>query len=199
MLGGIASGKSEAARLIAGPDGLVIDADRLAHQELASEPVRRWIAERIGPEALRDGAVDRERVAAKVFADPALRRELEQRVHPGVREAIRSRLAAARAAGTTRVVLDVPLLLENDAEHRLASECDALVFVDADASFRDLRAAAKRGWPPGELARREAGQLPLERKRARADFVLETQGDLAELRERVASLLPALAQRRRAP
>jgi dephospho-CoA kinase len=197
VLGGIASGKSEVARLLAGPDGVVIDADRLAHEELASEPVRRWLEQRIGPGALKEGSVDRAVVASRVFASPDLRRELEALVHPRVREAIRARLGAARAAGAPRVVLDVPLLLENDTEHHLGEECDALVFVQADTRFRSERAAAQRGWSPGELARREESQLPLEVKRARADFVVENQGDLGELRERVERLLPALAGRRR--
>ena len=69
VLGGIASGKSEVARLIAGRGGIVIDADRLAHDELASEPVRRWLAERVGPAAVGPGGVDRALVAGRSLAE----------------------------------------------------------------------------------------------------------------------------------
>lgn len=198
MLGGIASGKSEVARAFAGEAGEVLDADRLAHEVLAEPEVREWIARRFGAACVGGGGIDRAALAERVFADPAARTELEARVHPVVRERLRQRLAAARARGVPRIALDVPLLLENAAAHGLDSECDALIFVDADARVREARALARRGWKPGELARREAAQLPLERKRARADFVVRNDGDLEHLRAQVASIVAALARRRAA-
>ena len=78
----------------------------------------------------------------------------------------------ATDAGTPRVVLDVPLLLENDAQHGLAQLCDVLVFVDAPAEERERRAQRERGWPRGEVARREAAQLALSEKKKRAHHVL---------------------------
>jgi dephospho-CoA kinase len=93
------------------------------------------------------------------------------------------------------VVLDVPLLLENDAEHGLARACDALVFVDADAKVRDERAVARRGWASGELARREALQLPLAHKRDRADFVIRNDLGLDELRAAVGQVLAQIEAR----
>lgn len=185
ILGGIASGKSEVARLLAGPDGVVLDADRIAHEVLESPPLRAWLAERFGPELVAGERVDRAALGAKVFSDPAARAELEARVHPAVRAALREGVESARARGVPWVVLDVPLLLENEAVHQLPDECDALVFVDADAKVREERARARRGWAPFELARREALQLPLEAKRVRADFVLANDGDLSELRAAV--------------
>lgn len=194
ILGGIASGKSEVARLLAGPDGVVLDADRIAHVVLESPPLRAWLAERFGPELVAGEQVDRAALGAKVFAEPAARAELEAQVHPLVRTALRDGIEQARARGVPVVVLDVPLLLENETAHHLTDACDALVFVDADAKVREERARARRGWAPFELARREALQLPLEAKRARADFVLANNGDLSELRaavERVRATLGA--------
>lgn len=195
VLGGIASGKSEVARLLAGPDGRVLDADRLAHAALEEPEVRTWLERRFGPAVVAGERVDRAALAAAVFSDPAARRELEQQVHPRVRAALRAGVEAARAAGVPRVVLDVPLLLENDAEHGLGTQCDALVFVDADAKVRDARAVVRRGWASGELERREALQLPLATKRDRADFVIRNEGDLDELRAAVGRVLAALAVR----
>lgn len=197
VLGGIASGKSEVARLLAEPEGRVLDADRMAHAALEEPELRAWLRERFGAEFASGQRVDRAALAARVFAEPSARAELEARVHPRVRAALRAAHEEARALGVPRVVLDVPLLLEHDAQHRLTALCDVLVFVEADAKVRDARAVARRGWVPGELARREALQLPLETKRARADFVVVNDGGLPELRAAVARVLAQIEARER--
>jgi dephospho-CoA kinase len=190
VLGGIASGKSALARMLAGPDGVVIDADELV-SELYSDPrFCERVAAAFGAEVLSESRrIDRAALARRVFADPQARRTLESWIHPPVREAIRARLDAARRRGAGRVVLDVPLLLEHEAEHRLPDECDALIFVDAPLVERDARAVRSRGWSPGEVARREAQQLPLAIKRARAQHVIVNDGTPAQLELEVRKLL----------
>jgi dephospho-CoA kinase len=193
VLGGIASGKSRVAALLAGPDGVVIDADRLAHEALALPEVRQQVVARVGAQVLDpSGAVDRAALGRAVFDSPELRRELEGWIHPRVRRGIASRLDRARADGVPTVVLDVPLLFENDAQHGLVAACDLLVFVEAPDQLRDERARARRGWEAGEVARREAAQLPLAEKRARADHVIVNDDDLAALEAAVADLLDRL-------
>jgi dephospho-CoA kinase len=190
VLGGIASGKSAVARALAGRDGRVLDADRIAHEILASDEGRARVLERWGPQVLGpDGRPDRGRVAGHVFSDPGELAWLEGWIHPAVRVRMHAVLDAARAAGVPRVALDVPLLLEHDERHGLVGRCDVLVFVDAAPELREERARRTRGWPAGELARREALQLPLAHKRARAQHVIENKGDLAELTAAVARLL----------
>jgi len=198
VLGGIASGKSAVARALAGEAGVILDADRIAHAALETPEVRDWVRRRVGAHAIGPQGVDRKALATHVFTDPALRAELEALVHPRVREEIRSQLTLARSRGVARVVLDVPLLLENDAQHQLVRECDALVFVHSDATVRAERARRTRGWTSGELERREAAQAPLELKRARADFVIENDGDLNQLSANVAHALRELESRTRA-
>ncbi len=195
VLGGIASGKSYVARALAGPSGRVIQADLLAHEALASPEGAAFVAERFGSEALGpDGLPDRTRLGRIAFesGDPeagrAALRALEDWIHPRVRARILALLEEARAAGARPVVLDVPLLLENDAQHGLARACDVLIFVDTAAADREARAVERRGWSSGEVARREAAQLPLEEKRRRADHVLSNHGTLAELDAAIASL-----------
>lgn len=199
ILGGIASGKSALARLLAGPDGVLIDADSIAHQELETPLVRAWIEANIGPGALTPSAVDRAQVARSVFASPALRAELEALVHPAVRARLREELASARAQSRPRIVLDVPLLLENEAQHELTRECDALVFIDSDATVRAERALRTRGWSNEEFARRQAAQLPLEIKRSRADVVIPNHGDWAQTANFAREALNELERRRTAP
>jgi dephospho-CoA kinase len=137
-------------------------------------------------------------IARTVFANPGARAKLEAFTHPPIRARIRAELQAAREAGVPVVVLDVPLLLENDAAHGLLAECDATVFVDADENLREARASASRGWRPGEVARREAAQMPLAAKKARAGRVIENRGDLSELEGSVETLARDLGLRRRA-
>jgi dephospho-CoA kinase len=192
ILGGIAAGKSLAARLLAGPEGLVIDADRLVDEVYAQADFRRRVREHFGPGCMRGNAVDRSELARIAFSDPEARKKLEGWIHPVVRERILEQLGQARAAHVPRVVVDVPLLLENEQEHQIASQCGLLIFVDAPREQREARAMAARGWDEGELARREAVQMPLEEKRARADHVLPNHGTVSELEAAVRSLLVEL-------
>lgn len=199
VLGGIASGKSAVAQLLAGTDGVVISADALAREVLDSPAVLERIRARFGPASIgADGRADREALARAIFdpaGGPALRAELESWTHPLVRDRIRERLSAAQAARVPRVVLDVPLLLENDAQHGLARLCDVLVFVEVRDDERERRARRDRGWPSGEVARREAAQLPLSEKKKRAHHVIENNQGLAELSQAVERLRPSLQSR----
>jgi dephospho-CoA kinase len=179
VLGGIASGKSTVARLLAGPQGAVLDADHVAHGVLQSEEIRDLVRERHGEGVLDGrGEVDRAALGAIVFADRDARKELEGWIHPRVRATLHASLEDAAARGVPTVVLDVPLLLEHAEEHGLLELCDHLVFVDAPADARDQRAVRDRGWEPGEVVRREAAQMPLSTKRDRADVVISNDGDL---------------------
>ena len=196
LLGGIASGKSAVARMLAGPTGVVIDADEIAREVLETAAVRFELLATFGGTVFgRDGRPDRGALARKVFASPEARAKLESFTHPAIRARIRAALEAAVTAGVPRVVLDVPLLLENDHAHGLVAECDAIVFVDAGEDVRDERAVRSRGWKPGEVARREAVQAPLAQKRARARWIVQNQGTLAELEKAVAGVAAEIAPR----
>lgn len=196
VLGGIASGKSRVARAVAGPAGLVIDADALAREVLESVELRAELLAAFGPGCLRpDGSLDREALARRVFASPAERARLEAFTHPRIRARIRALLDDARSRRLPRVVLDVPLLLENELRHGLVEECHELLFVESDPVERERRAVASRGWSEGEVARREALQMPLDRKRARAHFVIDNRGSQAELDAAVQRYLAQLDER----
>jgi dephospho-CoA kinase len=185
VLGGVASGKSAAAGFLAGEGGLVVSADAIVHELLAEPEAVEAFSSRFGTSVLRpDGGLDRARLAELVF-DPEegdrARLALEDWTHPRVRARILARIEEARNQGVSRVVLDVPLLLETDAESGLARLCHVLVFVAVSDGTRDQRGQKNRSWPSGEVARREAAQLPLKEKRERADYVLSNEDNLEEL------------------
>ena len=149
--------------------------------------------EAFGQEVLgSDGQPDRAALAKRVFSDLPARERLEGWIHPRVRAKIQVALHEAKARNTGPVVLDVPLLLENDEEHGLVAECDHLVFVECDLDSREERATASRGWTPGEVARREQSQLALAQKQARADHTIENRGSLEELDQAARALAEQL-------
>lgn len=191
LLGGIGSGKSTVARLLAEAGGAVIDSDainraQLRHPEVVAM-VRGWWGDEV---VAADGGLDRRKIADRVFADPQARRQLEDLLHPRIAAERDARLAAyARDPSVRWIVLDTPLLLET----HLDRACDWVVFVDADAAVRRARVLATRGWTEDEWRRREKAQNALDKKRARADHVVvNNSSDLAELRSAVSDLLTQL-------
>lgn len=189
LLGGVAAGKTQVGRGLAGPRGCLIQADTLAQEVLDSPELAPRLREAFGPDVENErGGIRREVISKQVFDDPALRELLEGWIHPQVRARIEHALTEAQTAGAEPIVLDVPLLLENDAEHGLAGRCRYLVFVDAPPALRQERATRQRGWPADEVSRREATQLSLSIKRERADFVITNDGTDQELDHAVGQL-----------
>jgi len=187
LAGGIGSGKSTVARLMAREGGSVFDADAAAQAALDSEDVRRRLAAWWGEAMLRpDGSVDRAAVSRRVFDDAEARQRLEGLIHPLVGEARQRHIEAAAGDPAVRfIVLDVPLLFEVG----LDAECDTVVFVRAPRQQRLARVAANRGWGADELDRREKNQWPLDKKLQRAHHILDNDGDEADCLARVRDLL----------
>jgi dephospho-CoA kinase len=183
IVGGIAAGKSAVAAAFAAHGLLRIDADAHA-RAVADEPaVVDQVAAAFGPGVRAGDRLDRAALARVVFADAAARGRLEAILHPRIRARILAELDAARAAGRS-ALLDAPLLLEGG----LSVYCDRVVFVDAPLALRQAR-ASERGWSADELTRREATQLPLDQKRARASAVIDNGRDLAHVTAQVDALL----------
>jgi len=195
LVGGIGSGKSEVARLLAAAGCLVCDSDALAREALRDPAIRTRLLDRWGSRGGEgvigaDGAIDRRAVAGIVFDDPAERAFLESLTHPWI-EAKRRTIFASAVPSTVACVIDAPLLLEAG----LGAQCNAVFFVDAPRSTRLERVMRSRGWPEAELARREAAQLPIEEKRRRATVVLDNDGDRDALRSQVEEALEDLVAR----
>jgi len=190
LTGGIGSGKSEVARLLAAHGALVIDADALAREALApGTPGLAEVVEEFGIEVLRpDGTLDRSRLGAVVFADAERRTALEAIVHPYVGRRSHELMAAAPADAV--VVYDVPLLVEKS----LQGEYDVVVVVDAEEATQVERLTAGRGMTEAAARARIATQASRDERLAVADEVLDNTGDLAGLRAQVDRLWERLTR-----
>lgn len=192
LVGGVGAGKSAVAAAFRSLGCVVSDSDAHARQALARPDVQATLESWWGRDVvLAAGGVDRARIAALIFADPAQRARLEGLVHPIIHRARRDDLLRAGAAGAPALIVDAPLLLEAG----VAAECDAVVFVDAPRADRLARVVASRGWDEAEFDRREAAQWPLERKRGASQFVIGNEGRRADLAEQARGVLEALALR----
>jgi dephospho-CoA kinase len=190
LTGGIATGKSTFAAELRARGAPVIDADALARAAVApGTPALAEIARAFGPAVLApDGALDRKRMGAIAFADPAARRRLEAITHPAVRAAMLAETARLAAAGHPLAFYDVPLLFEIGLDREL----DSVVVVYAPSAVQEERLARRDGLSPAEAAARLAAQLDVEEKAARADFVVENSGPLAALGAKADRLLADL-------
>jgi len=197
LTGNIASGKSSVARRLEQWGAVLVDADVLAREAVAAgSPALAAIAERWGPQLLTpDGSLDRAALRTIVFADEHERLALNAIVHPRVNALRRERVEAARAAGASVVICDIPLLFEVGRP----DDFDCVILVDAPADQRLQRLMRDRGLSGDDAQRMMQAQLPAETKRARADYIVENDDTPAVLEARVDALWHALARRAHRP
>jgi dephospho-CoA kinase len=193
LTGNIASGKSTVAEVWRSLGANVVDADELARRAVdPGTPAFSAIAAEWGEEVVEpDGGLDRAALRRIVFADPAARERLEAIVHPavaGLREAL---YREAEARGDAAIVADIPLLFEVG----LVDEFDVVVLVDAPEETRLARLVGDRGLDPAEAQRMIAAQMSPALKRARADYVIENDGTLTEVRRRARDVWQELERR----
>ena len=168
----------------------MVDADRLARAAVAKgSPGLAAVAAEFGAEVLgEEGELDRRRMAALVFADPAARARLEAIVHPAVRALFRQELAGIEARGEPLAFYDVPLLYETGLDHEV--ELVAVVWAPREVQLARLR--ERDGLERPEAEARLAAQLPVDEKAARADAVVVNDGDPAALAGKASRLLADL-------
>jgi dephospho-CoA kinase len=191
MTGGVASGKSTVSELLRSLGAIVVDADALAREVVApGTPGLDAVVTEFGPEMLGpDGGLDRARLGALVFGDPARRATLEAIVHPLVR-ARAAEIEASAPAGSV-VVHDIPLLVETGQ----ASSFDAVLVVDVPVEVQVARAVRDRGWSEEEARSRIAAQASREERLAAATYVVDNSGTIEDLRQRVAEVFAELTGR----
>jgi len=184
LTGGIGCGKSTVADMLAALGAEVIDTDRISHELTAPGGAAMAAIERDFGRDYVDphGALDRAKMRALVFSDPAEKRRLERILHPLIREETRRRIARARAP---YVVLVVPLLLETGAYREFVKR---ILVVDCDEAAQVARTSARSALAPDEVKAIMANQLPRAARLAAADDVLRNDGELEALRRDVKAL-----------
>jgi dephospho-CoA kinase len=185
LTGGIGSGKSMVASMFAQLGADVIDADQLARDVVEpGQPALVEIATAFGRDVLlADGRLDRGKLGRIIFADPVARGKLNAITHPRIRERIDAEIAA-RGSRPGVLVVDIPLLYENDRTRTV--ETVIVVWVDSKTQLRRLN--ERNGLTEEEARQRIAAQMPLDEKRARADVVIDNSGSRENTRRQVEAI-----------
>jgi dephospho-CoA kinase len=186
LTGSIGMGKSTVAKMFERAGVPVFDADAVVRDLQGSGGA---LVEKIGelfPGCVRSGTLDRDCLAQVVLADRAKLAALEQIVHPAVRDA-REAFITAHAASAA-LLFEIPLLFETESQ----SDFDKIVVVSAPAEVQRERVLERAGTSAAKLESILARQMPDEKKRQRADFVVETGTDLSTTEAQVRDILACL-------
>ena len=186
LTGSIGMGKSTVAKMFERAGIPVFDADAVV-RELQSPG--GGLVERIGelfPGCVRCGTLDRDCLAQIVLSDREKLAALESLVHPAVRDAREA--FVAKHSDVPALVFEIPLLFETGGE----TAFDKVVVVSAPAEVQHARVLARPGMSEEKLASILNRQTPDEEKRRRADFVVDTSGDLSTTERQVREILACL-------
>jgi dephospho-CoA kinase len=184
VTGGLASGKTTVCQFFKNLGACVVSADEVVHRLLSKNTsIIQQVVLLFGKQILEDGAIDRGKLAEKVFSAPDQLKALEKILHPAVLSEIdRAYKKACGEEGVRLFVAEVPLLYE--AEMQGAFDC--VIVVDADPSV-----AEKRSY---KMYRERIGkQLPVVEKKARADYVIFNNGSKIDLKAQVEKLYTILS------
>jgi dephospho-CoA kinase len=183
LTGGIGSGKSAAAAEFGRLGATVVDTDAIAHELTeAGGPAIPEVQRLFGPEVIGgSGAMDRGKMRARVFADPAARKALEALLHPLIREESQRRIAAGQGPYVVHVV---PLLIESP-DYR--SRVDRVLVIDAPEELQVERVRLRSGLSEAEVRAIVAAQTTRAQRLAAADDVIENRGTIDALRKQVAA------------
>ncbi len=190
LTGGIASGKSSVAAMLREQGFTVLDADALAHQLIEpGQPAYREAVAEFGHEIAPDGKrIDRSKLAAIVFADPAKLARLNAIVHPRVLTAILQKFAEWQRAGDRDIVfVEAALLVEAGFEKQL----DGLVITWCTPE-QQLQRLLARGYSRTDAQRRIASQLPPAEKLQHGTYKIDCSQSLEHTRDQVADLIETL-------
>ncbi|HEY41704.1 MAG TPA: dephospho-CoA kinase [Dehalococcoidia bacterium] len=190
LTGGIGSGKSTVSRMLAELGAVVLDADKVGHE--AYQPgTKVWneVVAAFGQEVVAaDGSVDRKKLGAIVFGDPAALERLNGIMHPRMHEMMADRIEEYRRQGVKVVVLEAAILLEAGWTPLV----DEVWLTVASESAVVQRAKERTGLPEEQIRSRIRSQLSNEERKKQASVVISNDGSLDELRAKVAELWEGL-------
>ena len=186
LTGGIGSGKSTAGEIFAQLGARVVDSDKLARDVLApGTDGFNQVVQTFGEEILKDGAVNRAVLGAKVFSDPTARLKLEAITHPLIRKAFADFIE--RSPKDSIVINQIPLLVESKYDYKF----DAVITISSDTSNRTAR-LLQRGLTQAEIEQRFSAQATDDQREEISDFIIHNNGDLSDLKLEVERVYRAL-------
>ncbi len=186
LTGSIGMGKSTVAKMFEAAGVPLFDADAEVRRLQGPGGALVGPIAALFPGAMRDGQIDREALGRAVLGKPEALARLEALVHPAVRVA-RDRFIASHRESPA-ILFDIPLLFETGGE----VNADKVIVVSAPAEAQRARVLARPGMTAAKLDAILARQMPDADKRARADFVIDTGGDLSTTEARVRDILACL-------
>lgn len=190
LTGSIGMGKSETAKMFARLGVPVFDADATVRQLQAPGGRALGPIEDAFPGVVKDGGLDRDALGRVVFADPAAKKKLEAIMHPMVAEERIDFFNKAEDEGCKLVVLDIPLLFETGGD----KACDKVVVVSAPPEIQRERVLARPGMTAEKFEQILKSQVPDDDKRARADYVVESNFGLDHAFKQVEAIVRELSE-----
>lgn len=190
LTGGIGSGKSTVAAMLAEAGFRVVDADRIAREIMEpGSPVLAKVADEFGHDVLNtDGSLDRAELARRAFANTDSTQHLNAITHPAIRAESHRQFMQAEADGIAVAVYDMPLLIELG----LNKDMDLTVVVDVAAEERVRRLVASRGLDEADARARIKQQIDDDARKSAADWVIDNNGPLEELDPQVQRFISAV-------
>lgn len=186
LTGGIATGKTTVSQMLAQQGIPIIDGDQVAHQVLANnQSVQEQIQATFGKQLVQNGQVDRAALGKLVFGNQAALAQLNAITAPVIRETIMTEMAQAKAHQVPLIVLDLPLLYEQHYE----TVCDGVLVVYLPVEKQLARLMARNRLSREDALKRINSQASLAGKRDRADFVIDNQGSLDQLKAQLKTVL----------
>lgn len=194
VTGSIGMGKSTVSNMLKDMGIPVHDADATVHRLLAAggagvAPVAKLFPEAAAKDAEGRDFIDRAALGKIVFADPALKKALEEILHPMVQADSAAFKTEMEQKGHKLVVFDIPLLYETGGEKRV----DAVLVVTAPADVQKARVMARPGMTEERFNHVLSQQIPDAEKRARADYIVTTDAGMEDTREQLKKIVDILA------
>ena len=186
LTGGIATGKTTVSQMLAQQGIPIIDGDQVAHQVLANnQSVQAQIQATFGKQLVQDGQVDRAALGKLVFGNQAALAQLNAITAPVIRETIMTEMLRPKRTKVPLVVLDLPLLYEQHYE----TVCDGVLVIYLPVEKQLARLRARNQLSREDALKRINSQASLAEKRDRADFVIDNQGSLDQLKAQLKTVL----------
>jgi len=177
LTGGIATGKSTVASLLALNGMRVIDADTISHEILQSSS--SWVKDSFGDEYVLNSKVDRTKLGSLVFSDEKAKKTLEEFLHPKIRDEIKLR-SEKQDEFNFPYLIDIPLFFENSAYDIKDS---VVVYTPKEVQLE--RFMKRNGYSEEESLNRIASQMPIDEKKQKATWVIDNSKNLKHLQQEV--------------